>query len=153
MGINNIVIILIRCIIIAIYLLWIVRYNKAKRMDGALAFSFDVRSWIEIAAVIIGNLCLMFIPVTQTNVGFMLALGYAMLIISFLHLRRFVVVGKKVVFMMEHPFDVKSLSNLKYHKGVMHISIKGQSFKVRYPIGNKEKIEERLSGKYFRKSR
>lgn len=153
MGTNNIVIILIRCIVVAIYLLWLIRYNKAKRMDETLAFSFDTRSWIEIAAVVIGNLCLMFIPVTQANVGLMLVLGYAMLVISFLHLRRFVIVGKKVVFLLEHPFDVKSLSNLKYQKGVMHISIKGQSFKVRYPIGNKEKIEERLSGKYFRKSR
>lgn len=150
-NINTIAVWVAKFAIGFLYLFEYMRYNRAKRMDSTIAFKLNKRSWIETAVVLILNISLFVYPMTSTNTPILTFASLAMLVITYFHTRRFIMLGKKVVFLLEHPFLVKDLSKVTYEKGMMKFLIKNQAFKIRLPLGDMDTIMNRLSGKYFKK--
>ncbi|WZU02619.1 hypothetical protein MGH68_06885 [Erysipelothrix sp. D19-032] len=61
MNMSEIVVMICRFVIIALYGFEMMRYNRGKRIDDTLKLKFDVRSWIEIVVVGVSILALLFI--------------------------------------------------------------------------------------------
>ncbi|QIK69861.1 hypothetical protein G7062_05945 [Erysipelothrix sp. HDW6C] len=151
MNMSVIVVIIAKLVIAVLYGFEFMRYNRAKRLDNTIKVKFDIRSWIEVIVVGGLNIGLMVYPNVEQNVVFLTFYAFVMLAVTFFHTRRLVVIGKKVIFILEHSFKLTDLSRVTYEKGVMKFLIKGQAFKLRLPLGDMEYVMQRLSGKYYKK--
>ena len=150
MNISEIVVMICRFVIIALYGFEMMRYNRGKRIDDTLKLKFDVRSWIEIVVVGVLNIGFIIYPDLKANVSFLTFYGFVMLIVTFYHTRRIVAWGKKVIFILEHSFYVKDITRVKYEKGRLSFLLKGQPFKLRMPLTDMKALEQKFAGKNFR---
>lgn len=148
---NTMFIIIIRFIIVAIYMLILNKYLKARKMDPSLKFKFDLRSLIELVVVTGINIGIITMPITPGTQSLILLGGQVMIVATYFHLRRLVVFGKKVVFLLEHAFLISDVKNFKYKKGKMTFLVKNVALSIRFPLADMNYIRERLSGKYYKK--
>lgn len=148
---NTVFIIIIRFVIIAIYMLILNKYLKARKMDPNLKFRFDIRSIAELVLVSGINLAVLALPINSSTSTFILLGGQVMIVVTYFHLRRIVVFGKKVAFLLEHSFLIPDIKNFKYKKGKMTFLIKNVPLSIRFPLADMNYLHERLSGKYYKK--
>lgn len=142
---------IIRFIIIALYLLTINKIMKARKMDPTIKFKFDFRSLFELMVVTGINLGIMVMPITNSTYTFLLIGGQVMIVLTYFHLRRIVIFGKKLAYLMEHPFKISDIRNYKYEKGKMTFVVKNVPLSIRFPLSDMNNVSERLSGKYYKK--
>ena len=148
---NMVFIIIIRFVILAIYMLILNKFLKARKMDPNMKFKFDLRSLVEIVLVSAINLAILALPINDSTRTFVLLGGQVMIVLTYFHLRRIVVFGKKVAFLLEHSFLISDIKNFKYKKGKMTFLIKNVALSIRFPLADMNYLHERLSGKYYKK--
>lgn len=144
-------IIFIRIVIVVLYGMTYNKYKKAQRMDSDMKMKFDFRSLLELALVTGINVGLIVMPINENTNNILLIGGQIMIVVTYLHLRRIVVFGKKVVYFLENPFLISDMKSFKYNKGKMTFLIKGTPLSIRFPLSDMNYVHERLSGKYYKK--
>ena len=97
------------------------------------------------------NLGIMVMPITNSTYTFLLIGGQVMIVLTYFHLRRIVIFGKKLAYLMEHPFKISDIRNYKYEKGKMTFVVKNVPLSIRFPLSDMNNVSERLSGKYYKK--
>lgn len=148
---NEIMALIGKFVIIALYGLTLIKFNNARRVDGTLKLRFNTRSWVEVIAVGIINVIAIVIPVNKDNVVWLSVYIFAALLITTFHTRRIAAYGKKVIFILEHAFLAKDITRAKYEKGLLTFLIKGRPFKLRLPLADTDLLLEKLSGRSPRK--
>lgn len=144
---NAAIIWIARFAIIALFMFMGLKYNRAKKLDNTIKFHFNLRSWIEIIIVVGLDLFFIAYPVTQSSEPILLIAGVVGLTLTYMHTRRYIAIGKKVIFIMEASFHIRDISRVKYEKGKMTFLIKNVPFHLRFPLIDMDYLEERVSGK------
>lgn len=136
--------------ILALYVITLTKFNKAKKYDATIKLRLNTRSWIELIAVGILNIAAIAYPVSEANAGSVAIFVFIALLVTTFHTRRIVAYGKKVIFILEHSFLIKDITKAKYNNGLLTFLIKGRAFKLRLPLANTDLLIEKLSGKMKR---
>lgn len=147
MSFNMIMAYIGKFVIIAMYVITLSKFNKAKKYDATVKLRLNLRSWIELVGVGIVNAIAIAYPLSNDNAGSVGIYVFIALLITTFHTRRLVAYGKKVIFILEHAFLLKDITKPKYEKGLLTFLIKGRAFKLRLPLADTELLMQKLSGK------
>lgn len=140
---------IVKLFIVILIGLAIYKAVKAKKIDESIEFKMNRRSWIEFSFVYILNVFVLLSRPGAENEIFYILIGQVMIVLTFLHTKRYVFIGKKALYMLEHSFSIKDVRNVYYEKNVLHLSIRNTKTKVRLPVTDVEYLLERFSGKRF----
>lgn len=123
--------------------------SRAKQLDSTIEFKLNLRSWLELLVIVGLNIFVLISRPGSENEILYIFLGQLMIILTFLHTKRYVFAGKKYLYMIENVFDEKEIRNMNYTNGVLHLKIRKTATKVRLPITDVEYLLERFSGKKY----
>lgn len=136
-----------RAAIIMFYLYQIYRFNIAKRYDKTIRFKIKGIGLLEFGGLVIINAVFFFYPVDDSTSSVMMIVGLILILATFFQLRRIVACGRKVLYAVEHAFDLRQIQKTTLERNILTFYIKSSSVRVRFPIGDMDAIMESLSGK------
>ncbi|CAM3610796.1 hypothetical protein ERUR111494_02980 [Erysipelothrix urinaevulpis] len=143
--------ILVKLILLALLVIVSYKISRAKKTDPSIELKLNLRSWVELFVVVALDLFVLVSKANEANSFKLMILGQVMIVVTFLHTRRYVFVGKNMIYLLEHMFLTKHVSHVRYEKGKLMLAIQGTEVKVRLPLADVEYIQERFSGKRYQK--
>ncbi len=145
------VLIIVKLVLIALIGIVVFRIARAKQGDSSLELKFNARSWAEVFIVFALDFFILVHKPSADREFIVTLLGQVMIVVTFLHTRRYVFVGRDLLYMLEHTFSTKDVSNVRYEKSVLKLEIRDTEVKVRVPLADVDNVLERFSGKMYQK--
>lgn len=143
---NDYLIILMRCILVALYFMEFTRFHRAKKIDPTLQFKMNGRSWVELIAVLF--LCAVYFvyPYQQNDDALMSVGGLVLVMIVHVQMRRLVFAGKSVLFVTEQAFWISKIQHYQCTDSKRFVvELGGKLLRVYWPVGDMDYVGQRLS--------